>query len=208
MRREDYDTLKEILEEYRQEEAGLRIRIEANCRYIRESQAHLNAYSESEPEDFRYFSPRSAENIHREEIKSIQKEISVREEQNKKLQRRKNILERRISCLRDLIERREPEAVIKSSEENEVQMDSSREFPAPVQPLEADREKISLLTSRETEILVRIAGGMLNKEIADSLKISERTVKNHISSIFRKLNVWDRTQAAVFAIRNRIVELE
>ena len=49
---------------------------------------------------------------------------------------------------------------------------------------------------------------MLNKEIADSLNISERTVKNHISSIFRKINVWDRTQAAVFAIRNRIVELD
>ena len=180
MRREDHDTLKEILEEFLQEGEGLRIRIEENCRFIRESQAHLNAFSETEPDDFRYFSPRSAENIHREEIKSIQKEIYVREEQNKKLQRRKNILEQRISCLRDLLEQREPEA---------------------------DREKIKLLTSRETEILIRIAGGMLNKEIANSLNISERTVKNHISSIFRKLNVWDRTQAAVFAIRNRIVEL-
>lgn len=207
MRREDYDTLKEIWEEFRQEQSGLRIRIEANCRCIKESQAHLNAFSESEPDGFRYFSPRSAENIHREEIKSIQKEISVREEQNKKLQKRKNILERRISCLRNLIDQREPEAVMKSSEGNEAQKDSSQEVAASMRSSEADREKISLLTSREAEILVRIAEGMLNKEIADSLNISERTVKNHISSIFRKLNVWDRTQAAVFAIRNRIVEL-
>lgn len=47
---------------------------------------------------------------------------------------------------------------------------------------------------------------MLNKEIAKTLYISEKTVKNHISSIFRKLDVQDRTQAAVYAIRHRIGE--
>jgi len=51
-----------------------------------------------------------------------------------------------------------------------------------------------------------LAKGMLNKEIANALFISEKTVKNHISSIFRKLNVQDRTQAAVYAIKNKIVE--
>ena len=44
-------------------------------------------------------------------------------------------------------------------------------------------------------------------EIATSLNISERTVKNHISSIFKKIEVSDRTQAAVFAIRNNIVKI-
>ena len=67
MLRKDYDTLREILEEFRQEEKGIRVRMEENSRLIREAQVHLNAFSESEPEDFRYFSPRSAENIHREE---------------------------------------------------------------------------------------------------------------------------------------------
>lgn len=70
-----------------------------------------------------------------------------------------------------------------------------------------DKEKIDSLTKRELEILTQIAGGMFNKEIATNLDISERTVKNHISNIFKKIDVSDRTQAAVFAIRNNIVKL-
>lgn len=63
------------------------------------------------------------------------------------------------------------------------------------------------LTKRETEILILIAKGMLNKEIANELNITERTVKNHISNIFKKINVYDRTQAAVYAIKNRIYNI-
>lgn len=70
-----------------------------------------------------------------------------------------------------------------------------------------DKEKIAALTKREMKILTQIAGGMFNKEIAMNLNISERTVKNHISNIFKKIDVSDRTQAAVFAIRNNIVKL-
>lgn len=70
-----------------------------------------------------------------------------------------------------------------------------------------DKERLELLTKREVEILMQIAGGMFNKEIANNLNISERTVKNHISSIFKKIEVSDRTQAAVFAIRNNMVKL-
>ena len=70
-----------------------------------------------------------------------------------------------------------------------------------------DKEKIESLTKRELEILIQLAGGMFNKEIDNNLNISERTVKNHISNIFRKINVSDRTQAAVFAIKNNIVKI-
>ncbi len=48
---------------------------------------------------------------------------------------------------------------------------------------------------------------MLNKEIASALGISERTVKNHISNIFKKIKVTDRTQAAVYAIKHGIAEI-
>lgn len=70
-----------------------------------------------------------------------------------------------------------------------------------------DIEKLKALTKREKEILIQLAGGMFNKEIANNLNISERTVKNHISNIFKKIDVSDRTQAAVFAIRNSIVKI-
>lgn len=72
---------------------------------------------------------------------------------------------------------------------------------------DVDKDKVQLLTQRELEVLVQVANGMLNKEIATSLNISERTVKNHISNIFKKIDVSDRTQAAVFAIKNDIIRL-
>lgn len=70
-----------------------------------------------------------------------------------------------------------------------------------------DKEKIGSLTKRELEVLIQVAYGMFNKEIADTLSISERTVKNHISNIFKKIDVNDRTQAAIFAIKNNLVKL-
>ena len=70
------------------------------------------------------------------------------------------------------------------------------------------KSMIDSLTKRELEILKLIAQGLLNKEIAAMLNISERTVKNHISNIFKKIDVSDRTQAAVFAIKNGIVEIK
>ncbi len=68
-------------------------------------------------------------------------------------------------------------------------------------------DKIKSLTKRELEVLNSIASGNSNREIATTLKISERTVKNHIFNIFKKIEVSDRTQAAVFAIRNDLVSL-
>lgn len=70
-----------------------------------------------------------------------------------------------------------------------------------------DELKIELLTKRELEVLKEVAIGKFNRDIAKEMKISERTVKNHISSIFKKLDVTDRTQAAVFAIRNNIIQI-
>ena len=72
---------------------------------------------------------------------------------------------------------------------------------------DTEKEKIKSLTKREMEVLIQVANGMFNKEIATNLKISERTVKNHVSNIFKKIEVNDRTQAAVFAIKNDIIKL-
>jgi len=72
---------------------------------------------------------------------------------------------------------------------------------------DVDKDKIDSLTKRELEVLIQVANGMFNKEIATSLNISERTVKNHLSNIFKKIDVSDRTQAAVFAIKNDLIKL-
>ena len=70
------------------------------------------------------------------------------------------------------------------------------------------KKKISELTRREIDVLKMIASGSFNKEIASTLNISERTVKNHVSNIFKKIEVSDRTQAAVFAIKNGIISIK
>ena len=71
-----------------------------------------------------------------------------------------------------------------------------------------DAERLEQLSKREIEVLKLDAVGMFNKEIGVELGISERTVKNHLSSIFKKLDSSDRTQAAVFAIRNGLVDIK
>lgn len=63
------------------------------------------------------------------------------------------------------------------------------------------------LTKREYEILTLIAEGFNNREIGENLFISEKTVKNHVSNIFKKINVNDRTQAAIYAYKNNIKKL-
>ena len=67
--------------------------------------------------------------------------------------------------------------------------------------------KPDALTVRELDVLKDIAGGMSNKEIAADLGVAEKTVKTHVSSILRKLQLADRTQAALYAVRERIVDL-
>jgi DNA-binding NarL/FixJ family response regulator len=63
------------------------------------------------------------------------------------------------------------------------------------------------LTTREIEILKLIATGKANKQIASRLAISEKTVRNHVSNMYEKLRIYDRTQAVLYAVRKGLVEI-
>lgn len=67
---------------------------------------------------------------------------------------------------------------------------------------------IEPLTEREREVLVLIAKGLRNKEIADALFISERTVKFHANALYQKLNVTSRTEAVSFALQHHLISLD
>lgn len=71
----------------------------------------------------------------------------------------------------------------------------------------SEDEPSGALSAREMEILAHVTDGLLNKEIAQELGISQQTVKNHVTSILRKMNVKDRTQAAVAALKRGWVRL-
>jgi len=63
------------------------------------------------------------------------------------------------------------------------------------------------LTNREIEILKLLASGMANKQIAYRLKISEKTVRNHVSNMYEKLGIYDRSQAVLYAVKKGLVEV-
>ncbi|MBS5939800.1 response regulator transcription factor [Clostridium sp.] len=69
-----------------------------------------------------------------------------------------------------------------------------------------EKDNLNFLTNRELNILFEISRGLKNKEIAEKLFLSEKTIKNYITSIFKKIEVEDRVQATIFAIRNNIEE--
>ncbi len=69
------------------------------------------------------------------------------------------------------------------------------------QPVSRTHERKVTITVREMEVLRLIAAGMSNKQIASRLVISEKTVKTHVSALLSKLNLADRTQLAIYAVK-------
>lgn len=67
-------------------------------------------------------------------------------------------------------------------------------------------ERLSQLTARERDVLIEVAHGRSNREIARELRMAEKTVKTHVSSILMKLSAQDRTQAALYALRHGLTD--
>lgn len=67
--------------------------------------------------------------------------------------------------------------------------------------------KLARLTARELQMLKLLAGGRTAKEIAHTLDISDKTVRNHISNIYRKLDIFDRSQVVIYALKNGLVNI-
>lgn len=94
-----------------------------------------------------------------------------------------------------------------SREERDIWLDEQIDESTGPYTIDAEGHYIPL-SPREMEILEHVTFGMINKEIANKLGISQQTVKNHMTSILKKLNVKDRTQAAVTALRRGWVRVD
>ena len=99
------------------------------------------------------------------------------------------------------IEKENTELIYK---ELKIAYDNLKDEQVQVEINPDEKEKILYLTEREREICSLIARGKNNKEIAREIYLSEGTVKNHITNIFNKLNLRDRTQLAVYSLKNKI----
>ncbi len=80
-------------------------------------------------------------------------------------------------------------------------------FSSPKKENAAVEKKESLLTEREKDVLLCLVKGMNNKEIAQNLFISDKTVKIHVSNIFKKLEVKSRSQVVIYAVQNQLIPL-
>jgi DNA-binding NarL/FixJ family response regulator len=101
-------------------------------------------------------------------------------------------------------------AAVRAAHRGEVQIDAlvARRLMSSIRhPAEAEHRG-SELTSRELDVLRLVAAGKPNKQIAAELAISERTARTHVSRILRKLRLSSRTQAALWAVREGVVEVE
>jgi DNA-binding NarL/FixJ family response regulator len=100
-------------------------------------------------------------------------------------------------------------AAVRAAHRGELQLDPivARRLMSSLHEARDD-DPISELTSRELDVLRLVASGKPNKQIAADLAISERTARTHVSRILRKLRLSSRTQAALWAVREGLVEVE
>jgi DNA-binding NarL/FixJ family response regulator len=100
-------------------------------------------------------------------------------------------------------------AAVRAAHRGELQIDrgAARRLMSSLREARGD-DPFAELTSRELDVLRLVAAGEPNKQIADELAISERTARTHVSRILRKLHLGSRTQAALWAVREGLVEVE
>lgn len=94
------------------------------------------------------------------------------------------------------------------SRQHEESKEAARKREEQKDEKEDRDDKEERLSCREIEVLVMVCKGLSNQEAAKQLFLSEKTVKNHLTNIFRKIGVNDRTQAVLYAIKNKIVKLD
>ena len=128
MKLENYNTLKEMLLEFKRELGETDREIALHLRYIKEAEAHLKAFTEAETEDFKVFSPRKMEIIHKEEIDKIRNEKSFYEERNRELYRRKEYLDRRILKLTDILEKESGDLVLQEEKKPDLYSDHAKDL--------------------------------------------------------------------------------
>ncbi len=121
MRLDDYNTLKEMLSEFRREVTEIEEELYSDTERIRDLDARLRFFTDAEPEDFKVFSPRKMEAVHREEIERIRQEKSVCENRGRELKEKKEFLVKYIEKLEKILKCRKKDIIKGNEAERELQ---------------------------------------------------------------------------------------
>lgn len=121
MRLDDYNTLKEMLSEFRREVTEIEEELYSDTERIRDMDARLRVFTDAEPEDFKVFSPRKMEAVHREEIERIRQEKSVCETRGRELKEKKEFLVKYIEKLEKILKCRKKDIIKGDEAERELQ---------------------------------------------------------------------------------------
>lgn len=121
MRLDDYNTLKEMLSEFRREVTEIEEELYSDTERIRDMDARLRVFTDAEPEDFKVFSPRKMEAVHREEIERIRQEKSVCENRGRELKEKKECLVKYIEKLEKILKCRKKDIIKGDEAERELQ---------------------------------------------------------------------------------------
>lgn len=121
MRLDDYNALKEMLSEFRREVTEIEEELYSDTERIRDMDARLRVFTDAEPEDFKVFSPRKMEAVHREEIKRIRQEKSVCENRGRELKEKKEFLIKYIEKLEKILKCRKKDIIKGDEAERELQ---------------------------------------------------------------------------------------
>ncbi len=116
----NYSILTELLEELKREAGEIQVRMSANLRRIRETETYMDGLRASESEDFKVFSPRKAEVLHREELQEAQERKSGYERENGELAEKRELLNGRIGRLQELVDHLEKETWHQTKEMGEL----------------------------------------------------------------------------------------
>lgn len=121
MRLDDYNALKEMLSEFRREVTEIEEELYSDTERIRDMDARLRVFTDAEPEDFKVFSPRKMEAVHREEIERIRQEKSVCENRRRELKEKKEFLVKYIEKLEKILKCRKKDIIKGDEAERELQ---------------------------------------------------------------------------------------
>lgn len=168
---DDYNSLNNILREQRQELMKLDEEIQYNLRCMKEADIYINSFIESEPDDFKIFSPRNAESIHKEEIEKTNQEKYSYEEQNRQLIAKRNVLYKQVKKLEKILEHRNNSLTILNIQEEDRQRIARDLHDTSLQNLAHLVHKIELssLYIDEDPVKAKLELSVVNKVLRETI---------------------------------------